>query len=314
MNRSCLRWLAPFAIASLAWLVPSSISAQPPAEQCEELGAILEGRATAGNEVCRVSFPRDDLAVTLLGAVLPPDMGLTSWAAFADAGERGAVVAGDLALTSEELPAVVSGLRENDLRITAVHRHMMGESPGMSFVHYLGFGPAEELAAALRATLAGMPPTGGLPAGLEVEPPWESGREGVVAGVECGDLAGTLGVDPAAANTGPGYCKVSIPRADLDVAVEGMPVPAALGIGSWFAFRETTDGGEAVVTGDFALTEERVNDAVEPLQRAGIGIVAFHNHMLGEEPRVVFFHFQARGEPHELARGLRAGLEAAGLP
>lgn len=314
MDRSTRRWLAPLAIASLAWLAPASISGQPPAERCEELGAILEGRASAKDQVCRVSFPRDDLAVTLLGAFLPPDMGLTSWAAFADAGERGAVVAGDLAVTSEELPAVVSGLRENDFRITAVHRHMLGESPETSFAHYLAFGPAEELAQALRATLAGMPPTGGLPAGLEVELPWESGRKGIVAGVECGDLAGTLGVDPATANTGPGYCKFSIPRADLDVAVEGVAVPAALGIGSWFAFRETTNGEEAVVTGDFALTEDRVNDAVEPLRRAGIGIVAFHNHMLGEEPRVVFFHFQARGEPHELARGLRAGLEAAGLP
>lgn len=286
-----------------------------PADRCEELAATLGSSPTATGEVCRVTFPRADLEVRLGGATLPPGMGLTSWAAFGRAGDRGAIVMGDLALTDDELPEVMAGLRENGIRVTAVHRHMLGESPTISFMHYLGVGPADSLARGLRAAMERAPTSRGA-AREDVSGPPEAARTGgpgEVAGVACDRLTQTLGTDPADAATGAGYCKVSRPRTDLDVRVDGIPVPASLGVGSWFAFRETASGDSAVVTGDMALTQEQVNSAIRALREADIGVVALHNHMLHDEPRVMFFHFQAKGAPGELAEGLRTGLEAAGL-
>lgn len=307
--------------ANVATPAGAAAPAPPPGERCEELGSLLGGSASASGDVCRVTFPRADLTVRLLGATLPAGMGLTAWAAFAPAGERGSIVMGDLALKGGELQPVMASLRENGLRVTAVHRHMVGESPAMSFMHYLGIGEAGELARSLAAALdaapaiprrAGGAGRGGRGEGAEGTAGGRA-RPGIVAGTPCEEIARILGGDPAAADAGPGYCKVSLPRSDLDVRVDGIPVPASLGIGSWFAFRETEDGGAAVIAGDMALTQEQVNSAIAALRERGIEVVALHNHMLFDEPRVVFFHFQARGAPGELARGLAAGLEAAGL-
>lgn len=287
-------------------------SGPAPAALCDELASVLNGAGSASGDLCRVTFPRRDLSVTLLGATLPTGMGLTSWAAFAPAGARGAVVMGDLALTAAELPDVMAGLRANGLSVTAVHRHMSGEAPAMSFMHYLGFGPADSLARALAATLDASPGARGAGGPATGAAGQDTAESGVVVGIPCDELASTLGADPASADRGPGYCKVSLPRTDLDVRVDGQSVPAALGIASWFAFRQTSDGAAAVIAGDMALTGEQVNPAIGALRDAGIDVVALHNHMLFDQPHVVFFHFQARGAPRELARGLAAGLEAAG--
>lgn len=286
-----------------------------PADRCAELASTLGSSGAAGGDVCRVTFPRSDLEVRLEGATLPPGMGLTSWAAFGPAGQRGAIVMGDLALTSEELPAVMAGLRENGIQVTAVHRHMLGESPAMSYMHYLGTGRADSLARSLRNAMERAPTSRG-GAREDVSGPPEatrSGEPGRVAGVACDSLATTLGTDPADADAGPGYCKVSRPRSDLDVRVDRLAVPTSLGVGSWFAFRETASGDSAVVTGDMALTQEQVNPAIGALRSHGIEVVSLHNHMLHDEPRMMFFHFQARGDAAGLAGGLHAGLEAAGL-
>lgn len=213
----------------------------------------------------------------------------------------------------------MAGLRANGLRVTAVHRHMVGETPTMSFVHYLGVGPADELARSLRAALDRAPSaagTGEVPGGggMGSDLDYPGGLEsGVVAGTERATIVETLGVDPASAATGPGYCKVSRPRTDLDVSGGGIPVDPSLGIGSWFAFRQTAAGDSAVIAGDMALTQRQANRAIQALREARIEVVALQNHMLHEEPRIMYFHFQERGAPMELARGLRSGLAAAGL-
>lgn len=286
-----------------------------PADRCDEIGGILGGASSVAGEICRVTIPRSDLEVRLLGATLPPGMGLTSWAAFSPAGERGTIVMGDLALAGGELPLVMAGLRESGIRVTAVHRHMLGESPTMSFMHYLAVGADDELARALRTAMERAPASRGAADPDSPEPPAQAltGRDGVVAGASCDRIARVLDTDPARAARGPGYCKVSRPRSDIDVRVERIGVTAASGVGSWFAFRETDSGNAAVVTGDMALTEEQVNPAIRALRASDIDVVTLHNHMLFERPRVMFFHFQARGSPLQLADGLRAGIDAAGL-
>lgn len=297
--------LAPAASASVPHGARSAIAQET--LPCDEIGGVIGGRARLSDGVCRVNLPRGDLDVSLLGAKLPTGMGLTSWAAFHIVEPGGAMVMGDLALTPDELPRVMSGLRENGLEVTAVHRHMLGEAPSVVFMHYMGTGAPVELARKLDASLRRAPGAKGRAPAASAP----GARPGVVAGVPCGRIERILGAPAGSADTGAGFCKVSLPRPEGEVSVMGMPVPPALGIGSWFAFKETEDGEDAVIAGDMALRQEQVNPAIAALRRNGVDVVVLHNHMMGEEPRIMFFHFQARGNPVRLAEGLRAGIDAA---
>ncbi len=313
---SCVYPLMPAALLVLLGCAPAGtlsapVGASPAAAQealpCDQLGSIIGGQAQRNDGVCRVNLPRGDLDVSLLGARLPTGMGLTSWAAFHTAEPGVAMVMGDLALTPTELPQVMSGLRENGLEVAAVHRHMLGETPSVVFMHYMGMGEPVELARKLNASLERAPSAKGRAPAASAPGP----QEGMVAGTPCSRIEQILGARAGSADIGAGFCKVTLPRPEGEVSVMGAPVPPSLGIASWFAFKQTEDGREAVIAGDMALREEQVNPAIAALRENGIDVVVLHNHMMGEEPRILFFHFQARGNPVRLAEGLRAGIDAA---
>jgi hypothetical protein len=63
-------------------------------------------------------------------------------------------------------------------------------------------------------------------------------------------------------------------------------------------------------TGDFVLLEKEVNPVVKSLRKDGIVVTAMHNHLLDDEPRMVFVHFWAEGAHGTVAAGLRHALDA----
>src|SRR4029077_85260 len=73
--------------------------------------------------VLKVSFPRDDVKVTVDGAAMPPFMGLTSWAAFTPGMGAQAMVMGDLVLFQDEVSPAMSAALDNGLTVTALHNH-----------------------------------------------------------------------------------------------------------------------------------------------------------------------------------------------
>jgi hypothetical protein len=104
------------------------------------------------------------------------------------------------------------------------------------------------------------------------------------------------------------------PRTDLRVAVRGIAIEPALALGSWAAFQATGNGDEAVAMGDLVLLASEVNPAVAELQSNGIEILAIHNHLFDETPRLLYVHFHARGEASALATGLKAALGKTRTP
>jgi len=64
----------------------------------------------------------------------------------------------------------------------------------------------------------------------------------------------------------------------------------------------------AVVDGDFAMLESELQGVLKILRHAGINIVAIHQHMAGEQPRILFLHYWGIGPAESLAQGLRAAL------
>jgi Domain of Unknown Function (DUF1259) len=81
-----------------------------------------------------------------------------------------------------------------------------------------------------------------------------------------------------------------------------------MGVNTWASF-----GGrdaEAVIDGDFAMTENELQTVLKAMRKEGINIVAIHQHMSGEEPRILFLHYWGKGEAAQLAQAFKHVLEA----
>ena len=80
----------------------------------------------------------------------------------------------------------------------------------------------------------------------------------------------------------------------------------AMGVNTWAAFAGSDD--QAIVDGDFAMLESELQGVLKALRKAGINIVAIHQHMTGETPRMLFLHYWGIGRTEDLARGLKDAL------
>jgi hypothetical protein len=104
-------------------------------------------------DVYKVGFPRTDLQVSVHGLAIKPGLALGSWAAFTGTDDN-AMVMGDLVLLEDEVNPVMAKLRSADFEISAVHNHLIEETPHVMYMHYMGHGIAAQLAASLRSALA----------------------------------------------------------------------------------------------------------------------------------------------------------------
>lgn len=99
------------------------------------------------------------------------------------------------------------------------------------------------------------------------------------------------------------------PRFDLSVSVRGTKIEPALALTSWAAFVPAGAGGEAVAMGDLVLLSSEVNPVVSALQSGGLEVLAIHNHLIDEMPRLLYVHFHGRGAAADLGQALRAALK-----
>jgi hypothetical protein len=132
---------------------PTSTGASSPhAFDLPALDRILGAPGTAGGPVAKWTFSRSDLTPLEMNVELTAALGAGSWLALVGAPEK-AHAAGDLALLETEVDPVLRILRAHGLDIAGLHNHTLGEEPRLFFVHFLGHGPADRLAQALRSAL-----------------------------------------------------------------------------------------------------------------------------------------------------------------
>ena len=250
------------------------------------------GKLDRAAGVFKVAMPRTDLALTVGGVKLTPPSGLTSWAAFEPAGSE-VMVMGDMVLTEDQVNPVMSTALDNGLEVTALHNHFLGESPRVMFMHIGGHGSQESLAAAVGKVFARIKEPGVALPTATIDPAntqLDGGRLATIIGHR-GDLAG-------------GVYKVTVGRT---ARMHGHEIGSTMGVNTWAAFSGTND--QAVVDGDFAMTETELQPVLKALRHADILIVAIHQHMTGEEPRIMFLHYWGVGRAEDLARGLRSALD-----
>lgn len=245
-------------------------------------------------DIYRVGFPRTDLHVVVDGLAIKPGLALGSWAAFTGT-DASASVMGDLVLLESELNPVMEKLRGAGFEITGVHNHLIKETPHVMYMHYMGHGPAAELAASLQSALGVSKTPLGKPAAGPAEP---TSPPDWVKMVE--DTLGRKG------NFKGGVLSYGVPRAE-PLSMNGMSLVPAQGVAESINFQEA-DAVNVATTGDFVLTSGEVNAVISALQQNHVAVTALHSHMLAEEPRLFFMHFWAVGSPASVAQGIKAAL------
>jgi hypothetical protein len=106
--------------------------------------------------------------------------------------------------------------------------------------------------------------------------------------------------------------KVGFPRTDLHVVADGVQIKPGLALGSWMAFERM--GDHAMAMGDLVLLQSEINPVLAKLEANGIEISAIHNHLLGDEPHVMYMHFMGHGDEAALARTLEEALALSATP
>ena len=109
-----------------------------------------------------------------------------------------------------------------------------------------------------------------------------------------------------------GYERYNFPRRDLHVSAAGVAITPAFALTSWAGFSGAPSA--AVAMGDFVVTLGELPRVLKAFSDQKIDVAAIHNHLLGEEPRVMYVHFHATGTALDIAHRLDAVIRQTGAP
>lgn len=289
------------AAVSIAFLSLASMAqAQAPAFDTALIDKAtgMKGTYNASENVYKVSKPRANMAA-VAGWKIPPFLGTSSYAAFSPIENDQVMVMGDNVLFEDEVGTAMSAALENGLEVTALHNHFFFEQPRLYFMHVSGMGYADKVAAAVKKVLDAPEQVRSQQATPATQ--YAAGPVPAESHITPAPLEGIFGKKGEANN---GMFKVSYGR---PVKVHGATMGDAMGVNTWAGFAGTDD--QAVVDGDFAVLENELQPALKLLRKAGINVVAIHQHMTNEEPRIIFFHYWGQGKAQDLAKAVRAAID-----
>jgi Domain of Unknown Function (DUF1259) len=264
----------------------------------------LKGVLNEQEGTFKVSKPKNDVPITVDQARLAPFMGLTSWAAFAPGMKDGEMVMGDMVLFEDEVNPVMSVALEKGLEVTALHNHFFFDEPKVYFMHIGGEGPVDKLAEGVRAIFdkeQEIRTTNAQP-----EKSFGLGQLPEKSSIDGAAISQVFGQKGEANN---GMYKVTIGR-EVKMSC-GCDVGNSMGVNTWAAFAGTPD--DALVVGDFAVLENELQTVLKTLRADNINIVAIHQHMTGENPRMLFLHYYGRGKALALAQGVKSAISTESL-
>ena len=292
-------------LIAVAILVATSLTASAALDtaKIDEITG-LKGKMNAAEGVYKVTFPRDDVKVSVAGWQMPPFMGLGTWAAFQGTNDK-AMMMGDTVLFEDEVNPVMSAALDNGLSVTALHNHFFFDEPKVYFMHIGGEGSVEKLAAAVKKvydTIKTIRAANAKPADTFAQASGPLPEKSSITPAPLNEIFAMQG------DAKDGMVKFTIGKKSK---MHGVEIGKEIGVNTWAAFAGTDDN--AIVDGDFAVTEDELQPALKTLRQAGINIVAIHSHMTHENPRILFLHYWGRGSAKDLANAVKGALLVTGL-
>jgi hypothetical protein len=257
----------------------------------------MKGKESNGEY--KITVPQNDLKVEVDGFKIIPPMGLGAWAAFTPSAD-GAMVMGDMILTETDLKPVQKEIIRQGLTITAIHNHFVRNHPNIIYMHIGGSGPTEMMSEKVKAVFNAIKISRG-------HDPAASPADSVVNTIDLKLLDGIIG---AKGEMSKGVYKYTIGRPDINLKEHGVTVTTFMGFNTWASWQGTPD--HAAVAGDFTMLEDEVAPVIKALIENNIEVVAVHNHMVHEQPRIFFLHYWGIGNAEQLAKGLKAALDQTG--
>jgi hypothetical protein len=259
----------------------------------------LKGKFNNGEY--KITVPQNDLGIEVDGFKIIPPMGLGTWIDFAPSYD-GSMIMGDLVVTETDVRPVQQEIIHQGLTISAIHNHFVRNHPNILFMHLGGSGPLEQVAQKARAVLDKIKEIrGGDPS------------KGTISNGTVANTLDTKILDEILGYKGEmnkGVYKYTIGRPDVHLKEHGITVSTYMGFNTWAAFQGTPE--KAAVAGDFTMLENEVEPVIKALVENGIEVVAVHNHMVHEQPRIFFLHYWGVGNVESLAKGLKAALNQTG--
>ena len=254
--------------------------------------SVLGRKGIVQEDMLKVTFPRTDLKVKIGDVTVEPGLALTSWIGFKGTGKN-AMMMGDLVLLEKEVVPVLTRLVSEGIEVTALHNHILNETPTVMYLHFSGSGDPRKLSESMRSALS----LTGTP--IEVPKPVTSPPVAI----------GWSKVETIFAKSGQkkgNLIQFSFQRKET-IKEHGMDVPPFMGMATGINLQAV--GNKAATTGDFVLLADEVDPVVKALTSHNISVTAIHSHMLHESPRLFFLHFWGYDEPEKLATGLKAALD-----
>ncbi len=299
MNTSTKNFLLRTTI--LLGIISSTFAGDFNTARIDELTG-LKGKMNEKEGVYKVTFPRSDVKVVVDGWTMPPFMGLGTWAAFT-ATKDGAMVMGDTVLFEDEVNAAMTAALDNGLNVTALHNHFFFDKPKVFFMHIEGEGSVDQLANAVRKVYDAVKKVRS-----ENSQPKDSFGGSALPDKNSISAEPLNKIFGAQGDAKDGMVKFTFGR---PATMHGVKIDNTMGVNTWAAFAGADDN--AVVDGDFAVTEDELQAVLKSLVKQKIYIVAIHQHMTHEQPRIMFFHYWGRGRAKELAENVKSAFFIAGL-
>ena len=280
----------------LAAASPRTACAQAPLGPAwDSVGTIFQAPGILTGGYYRYNMPRRDITLRIGDVTVSPALGLGSWAGFSGT-PSDAMAMGDLVLTSAEVKPVLAELSRQRIRVTAIHNHLLGEEPRLTYVHFHGKGRATDLATRLERAVA-----------LTATPRPVAAPAPKLPTFDTAMVYRTLGTSGKANGN---VAQLSYMLVPGRVTMDGHTVVPALGYGTPINVQMVSES-RAVASGDFAVVGEKVEGVLSALASHDIVGTAVHSHLIGERPTIYYIHFWADGTPADVLRGLRAAVDAA---
>lgn len=282
-------------------LITAAVAADLDTTKIDQLTG-LKGKLNEKEGVYKISFPRNDVSVAVDGWKVPPIMGLGTWASFQGTNDK-AMVMGDTVVFEDEVNPAMSAALDAGLSVTALHNHFFFDHPKVYFMHIAGEGSVEQLAAAVRKIYDSIKQ-------LRTAHPQPTDTYAAAGLPEKSSISAEPlnAVFEMKGEVNNGMVKFVIGRS---AKMHAVSIDSTMGVNTWVAFAGSDDN--AVIDGDFAVTEDELQPVLKSLRRDNINIVAIHQHMTHEEPRILFFHYWGRGAAKDLAQAVKGGLLVGGL-